>query len=834
VNGLIQDARYGLRTMLRKPGLTLVAVLSLALGIGANTAIFTLVNAVMLRALPVHDPARLVLLGAGSWRGSMDEFPDRSWQLFSYPFYRDLRQHSEVFGSVAAIQSEPSRVHAVIAADADPERVEVNLVSGSYFSTLGVTPVAGRVLSESDDQTPGGHPIAVASYSFWSRRFGRDPGILGKTLHIGSTAYSIVGVAPPEFFGTMVGESPDLWIPLAMEAQIPPGWKGLNDDSFQSLYVIGRLKPGRSAQEAEAEVNVRFKDALRARAGLEPTQKQVEDIRHARIDVTSAAAGLSQLRIQFSTPLRILMAVVALVLMIACANIANLLLARATTRGREMAVRLAMGARRARLIRQLLTESLLLAGAGGTLGIAMSFWGSRLLLRMVSVGQELVPLDLAPDGRVLAFTLGVCLVTAFLFGAAPAFRATRVDLHSSLKEGRGGSYLHARTPLVRALISSQVALSLTLLVGAGLFVRSLAKLGDVDTGFDKRNVLLFDLDSASSGYLEDDRLGELYRSLEGRVAAIPGVEAASFSLFTFNQGAWTADIWAQGYAPGSENERSVSHNVVGARFFATMGLPVLVGRTFGPEDGAKAPKVAIINETFSRRLSPNRSPLGRRFGLEGPEHSGDVEIVGVVKDAKYESLRETPHAVAYYPYAQRVRYLDDFEVRFSGDPRSVASEVRRAISEVDRNLEVSGVTTLAEQVDQSVVHHMLIARLSSFFGLVALLLACMGIYGLASYGVARRTNEIGIRMALGAERPKILWLVMRENLVLVGAGLAAGVPAALASDRLVSSMLFGLTSTDPATLSVAVLVMLTVGVAAGYLPARRACLVQPMLALRDE
>ena len=833
MGSFLHDVRYGLRMLARSPGLTIVAVLSLALGIGANTAIFSLMDAVMLRALPVEEPGRLVLFGEGRWGGSTNDFPDSDWQLFSYPFYRQVEKQNQVFSGVAAIQSIPFRTHGTVESKGSIEEINGDLISGTYFSVLGVNPVLGRTITDADDQTPGGGSVAVASYSWWKRRFGRDPSVVGKKLTIGSTVYTVIGVAPPEFFGTTVGESPDLWIPLAMEKQISPGWNGLDDKFFQSLYVIARLRPGVRLEQASANVNLIYKQALRDYAGSQPSKKQLDDIQHARIELTSLATGLSQLRRQFSKPLIILMAVVGLVLLIACANIANLLLARSTTRNRELALRQALGAGRPRLVRQLLTESLLLAIFGGGLGMAFASWASHLLLAMVSGGDQPLPLDVAIDARVLSFTLGVSLFTAILFGTAPALRATRLELTNALKEGRGPQGAETRSKLAKALVVSQVVFSLVLLVGAGLFLRSLVNLTNVDTGFNKQNVLRLQIDAASVGYKEDARLADLYQQIEQRVAALPGVRAASFSFFTFNEGSWTDQVTVEGYAqPGIKPE--VWHNVVGMGYFATMGIPVVAGRTFGPQDTASSPKVAVINETMARRLFPPGSPIGRRFRINNPSSPNGIEVIGVVKDTKYERLNENARPADYLPYTQHNQYLGDFEARFSGNLATIVPEVRRAIREVNPNLPISGVSTLAAQVEGSMVSQRIIAQLSAFFGMLALFLVCIGIYGLTSYAVARRTNEIGIRMALGAGRASVLWLVVREVLGLVGLGIAIGVPATLAGSRLVSSMLFGLSPSDPAIILTAPLILLVVAALAGYLPARRATKVDPMTALRCE
>ncbi|PYV24491.1 MAG: permease, partial [Acidobacteria bacterium] len=478
---------------------------------------------------------------------------------------------------------------------------------------------------------------------------------MGKTVKLGSTIYTIIGVAPPEFFGTKVGESPDLWIPLSMDKQVSPGWNGFDNKWFQSLYILARLKPGVTVAQAQANVNLLARQIWHEYLGpVVLSKQQQEDLQHAQIQLTPAARGLSRLRFEFSLPLQILMAVVGLVLLIACANIANLLLARATTRQREIAVRMAIGAGRTRLIRQMLTESLLLALLGGALGVMFASWASEALLAMVSAGPERLPLNVAPDARVLAFTLLLSLGTALLFGIAPALRATRVDLSPSLKEGRGMAAVASRSPLAKALIVCQVALSLVLLIGAGLFLRSLVNLASVDAGFNKENVLLFAIDPVDVGYKEDARLANLYQQIEQRVSAQPGVRAASVSFFTFSQGSWTDPVSIQGRPPTPENDMATTHNVVGPGYFATMGIPLVLGRVFGLQDTEKSPKVAVINETMARWYFPGGSPVGRRFGIgSDPKHSNDIEVVGVVKDAKYESLRERSFPAAYYPYTQR-------------------------------------------------------------------------------------------------------------------------------------------------------------------------------------
>lgn len=831
IEHLLQDVNYGVRTMLRSRGITLVALFSLALGIGGNAAIFSLMDAVMLKSLPVKEPDRLVLFGNGLDEGISDGFPNR-W-LYSYPFYREMQKRNQVFSDVAATFSITNRAHGFVEGHRDAEAMNIQMVSGTYFPMLGVQARLGRTLLEDDDRTEGGHPVAVVSYAWWQRSVAGDPSVLDKKLTIGSTVFAIVGVAPPEFFGAKVGEAPDIWIPLSMQKAVPPGWNGYHDNMFESLHLMARLKPGVTAAEASANANLLFREILRGFADAPLTPENLQKLDKTNIELNSMSTGFSRLRWEFSEPLKILMTVVGLVLLIACANIANLLLGRSTARVRELAVRQALGAGRSRMIRQLLTESLILALAGGAMGIAFASAASRLLVRMVADGREALQLNVPLDTRLLLFTLAVTLATALIFGTIPAFRATRLSLTDSLKDGRSGVSGATKGPLANVLVVAQVALSLVLLVVAGLFVRSLMNLTNVDTGFTKGNVIRLRLDASSAGYKENARLTNIYQQIEDRVSALPGVRAASFSIFTFNEGTWNNSIWVRGYLTG-HRETDVHHNAVGNSYFATMGIPLLAGRGFGPQDTATSQKVGVISQSAARNLFPSGSPIGQHYGRGGPQHAGDIEVIGVAKDVKYHSLDEETQLGDYLPYAQNVRYLNDFEVRYTGDSAAVVAEVRQAIHDVDPSLPVSDITTLDEQVTRSITNQRLVARLSTFFGLLAVFLSCIGIYGLMSYVVARRTKEVGLRMALGAERSAVLWLVMRQILLLVTLGITIGVPVALAGNRLISSMLFGLRAIDTLSLFAAIALLLVVAAIAGYLPARRASLIDPMVALRYE
>src|ERR1700728_4521775 len=633
LESFVQDATYGSRAMLRSPALTIVALLSLALGIGANTAIFSLLDAVMLRSLPVKDPAQLILLGKGNTSGKTDDFART--ELYSYPFYRQMRGENQVFSDTAAICSMTNEVHGFVEGRTESEAMNVQLVSGTYFTTLGVRAFLGRTLSDADDNSEGDHAVAVISYAWWKRSLVRDPNVLNRTLKLGTTTYNIIGVAPPEFFGTKVGEAPDMWIPLSMIKAVPPNFGGYEDNFSESLLILGRLKPGISITGATSNVNLLFRQILLGFPDAKLSQEHLQKLDKTRVPLTPMATGLSSLRRRFSEPLQILMAVVALVLLIACANIANLLLARSTARARELAVRQALGARRTRIIRQLITESLLLALAGGTLGVALASVANRLLLRMVSGGLDPIPLDVSIDPRLLLFTLAVTIATALIFGTVPAFRATLLELTDTLKAGRGAQSASGKNPLAKILVISQIALSLVLMGGAGLFLRSLMNMTNVDTGFNRENVLRLQIDPTLTGYKEDDpRLPPLYQQIEQRVSGLPGVRAASFSWFTFHEGSWNGSITVPGM-PVNHN-LDVKHNSVGTGYFDTMQIPLIAGRTFGSQDTASSQRVAVISEHMAKTLFPAGSPIGRTYHIGGNTSPFEEQVIGIVKDVKFD------------------------------------------------------------------------------------------------------------------------------------------------------------------------------------------------------
>jgi predicted permease len=828
-----EDIRYGFRSMLRSPALTAVALLSLALGIGANTAIFSFLDAVMLRSLPVKDPSHLALFGEGNDAGETDDYG--STTLYSYPFYRQIQQKNAVFSDVAAISSTQNRVHGTIEGRDNVEEMRVQLVSGTYFPTLGVQPFIGRALSDDDDNSEGDHPVVVVSYAWWKRVLAGDPAVLNRKIKLGTTLFSIVGVAPAEFFGTKVGEAPDIWVPTSMMKSVPPGANGYKNDFYQSMYILGRLKSGATREQATADVNVLYQQITRAFPDANLNPRNTANLNKAHVVLTPMTTGLSSLRHRFSDPLKILMAVTALVLLIACANIANLLLARSTARAREFAVRQALGADRTRLVRQLLTESLLLAVLGGVLGVGLAALADRLLLRMISGGADTIPLDVSINLRLLLFNLAITVATALLFGIVPALRGTRIDLTDALKDGRGPASGTSRSPIGKVLIIAQVAISLVLTVGAILFVRSLVNLTNVDTGFNREGVLRLEVDSNVIGLKSSDpRMIAMFQQIEERVGALPGVKAASFASFVFGQGSWNTGIRISGME--ANEHANVKHNVIGNDYFATLQIPLLAGRTFGPKDTSTSHRVAIISEGMAKDLfPPGVNPIGHHYYTTlDPRPDADIEVIGIVKDVKFQSLQEPQQYIDYLPNPQHPWGYGGLAVRYTGDFNIISNEVQHAIHSINHTLPISRITTLDEQVARSITNQRLVAQFSAFFGLLAVFLSCIGIYGLMSYIVSRRTNEIGIRIAIGASRADVRWLVMREIVLLVAIGTAVGIPVAMAGSRLVANMLFGMSGVNWISLAASVVGLLLVGLIAGYLPAQRASRVDPMVALRYE
>jgi len=790
-----------------------VAVLSLALGIGANTAIFSLIDTVMLEKLPAKNAESLVLLGDGVSSASMDDDPFGKWGMFSYPVYKEFEARNQVFSGLLAFLSYADRM--LIEIDhAEPELATPKLVSGNYFAVLGVPALIGRTLGAEDDK-PGAAPMAVLSYSYWDRRFARDPRVIGKTIVIRKTGQigvvvRIAGVAPRGFFGEKVGAAPEFWLPLAMEASVDSRGSWLDNRALSCLQMFGRLRPGVSERQAQANVDVIFRQLLRQYAGSQPSPQRLRAIERTHVEMHPARRGISSLRARYAEPLVFLLALTGAVLLIACANIANLLMARAAARQKEMAVRVAIGASRARLLRQMLTESIVLASAGGALGALFAWWASVFLVRFVS-GALIPVLAVGLNPRMLAFTALVSLATGLLFGLAPALIAIRAE--------RGRKSFR----LGRSLVVAQVAMTLLLLAAAGAFVRSLGNLRALDIGFNKQNVLMFELDARQTGY-RGAQLTSLYDRLLERINGLPGVESAAFSRVTYSRGIWGDSI----LVPGDREAHVVRGNFITPRYFETMGVPLHAGRAFGPQDSFTAPKTAIVNETLARKFFPGTSPLGRHFRFAGRD-SGAV-IVGVVRDFTYNHIREDTPPLIFLPYSQSPGNLPHLAVRTSGS----ALEIRRAIKEVASSLPVLTSTTLTELVDRTVATEELVARLATFFGLLAISLASIGIYGILSYDVAGRKKEMGIRLALGARPRQLRWIVLRDMLGLVAVGTGFGIVAAVAGGRVAGNLLFGLKGSDPVTLIGASLLLLGIATAAAYWPARRASRIDPLVALRYE
>jgi len=831
---LLQDLRYAFRTLRKSPLFVSVAVLSLALGIGANTAIFTLINQLILQYLPVRHPEELVLLTArGHHYGS-----NSGSNALSYPMYQDFRDKNQVFQGMFCRHGE------VMSASFEgrTELVSAEMVSGNYFPVLGVGAALGRVFNASDDLMQGGHPLAVLSFGYWKTRFGGDRGVIGKKIVVNGYPLTIVGVSEQGFNGVEPGNSPQIRIPITMQDSMPPGqtFLQLSNRRRRFIQVFGRLKPGMTIERAKAGLQPLFHQILEmevqqeAFAKASPYSKQ--EFLKMWMDVLPGSKGRSQLREQFSKPLLALMAIVGLVLLIACSNLANLLIARASSRQKEIAVRLALGASRWRLIRQLLAESVLLSLAGGAAGLMLAVWMDRALIRFQPADVWGITLSSTPDAAVLLFTLLVSLVTGILFGLVPGLQATRPELATTLKDEAGSVAGGTSAGLRKSLVVAQVALSLLLLVGAGLFLQSLNNLKELHPGFETRNLVTVAVEPTLNGYKPE--LGrQYYRRLLERLEALPGVKSVALAVIPLlADNEWDNWVTIEGFTPKQGEIPDPHMQFCSPRFLETLNIPILLGRDFTIKDGQGAPKVGIVNEKFARRYFAGVSPIGRHVGFGGdPGTKADIEIVGVVGDTKYENMRDEIPYEFYVPWMQQNFVLGmTAYVRTEGAPVSFFGTLRRAVRDVDASVPTYEMRTLDKQVDNSLVTERLLATLSSAFGILATLLAAIGLYGVMAFMVARRTREIGIRMALGATGGSVVWLVMREVLLLAAAGLGIGVASALGLTRLVEAQLFGVKPTDSATLILAAVGIAGVAMLAGYLPARRATAIDPMQALRFE
>ncbi|MGP8248203.1 MAG: ABC transporter permease [Bryobacteraceae bacterium] len=828
----VRDLRFAGRGFRKAPIFTAVAILSLALGIGANTAIFTLIDQLILRLLPIQNPEQAVLLaGRGRHYGG-----NNGRNALSYPMYQDLRDQNQVFSGMMCRY----RLYAQVNSAAQPEVVGAELVSGNYFPLLGVRPAAGRLFTSQDDLHAGAHPWAVLSYAYWQTRYSGDRSVIGRTIRFNDYPLTIVGVSQPGFEGMEPGIPAQMFVPMAMAQAVRPGFTDMFNRRQRWVNVYGRLKPGIAIRRAQAGLLPLFRQTINMEVLQPPfrhaTPYDKQQFLRMWLEVMPGAQGNTNMRREYQTPLLVLMAVVGLVLLIACANLASLLTARAAARQKEIAVRLAIGASRGRMIRQLLTESLLLATAGGAIGILLALLMVKGLLALLPPSLSGYSISSTPDPRMLAFTFALTLATGVLFGLAPALQSTRPNLAGTLKDQAGGVIGGGHVGLRKILVAAQVSLSLLLLIGAGLFVRSLANLRGLDPGFRVGNLIQFQISPRSAGYTAE-RTSAFWLQLEERLRAIPGVYSAGLALVpVLANNEWDNSVTIAGYNARPGEDIDPHFNQVSAGYFDTLGIRVIAGRGFTLKDSLNAPRVAVVNASFARRYFNNARAVGHRIGQgSDPGTPTDIEIVGVVNDTRYENLRE-PVPLEYYLCSAQDRRSGDMTayVRTMHDPDNAFSAVRAAVRDPDPNLPITRMKTLEHQLDESIVTERMIALLSSLFGALATALAIVGLYGVMAYMVTRRSREIGIRMALGADRPSVLWLIMREVLTLVAAGIAAGLPLAYLLTRLVQAQLYGVEAHDPAAAILATAVLLLVALAAGYIPARRAAGADPIRALRYE
>ncbi len=814
MNTLWQDIRYAVRMLLKSPGFTLVAILSLAIGIGANTTIFSIVNGLLLRPLPgIIGPQQLVDVHATDKHSS--------YHTFSYPDYEYFRDQNKTLDGLLAFGAAPMSLNA---AGAQPERAVGMLVSGNYFDVLGVRPAQGRFFAPEEDRTPGTHPVAVVSHAMWRQRFASDAALVGKTVTLNGHTFTIIGVAPEGFRGTWVGLTPDVWVPLMMQREARPGGDQLGRNA-RWLQLSGRLKDGATIQQAQSELST-----LAAQLAQQFPDSNAEQ----GVDVQPASAVPGAVRGALVGFMALLMGLVALVLLIACANVAGLFLARASARRKEIAIRAALGASRGRIVRQLLTENVLLFFLGGALGVGVAFWATELLQAFKPTAEMPISLDFGVDYRVLIFTLLVSLVTGILFGLAPALAASKPDVVPALKAGMPGSVGLSHKSRTRNLfVVAQVAVSLVLLVAAGLFLRSLQNAGAIDIGFQPENVQLVSFDLRTQGY--DEAKGrEFYRQLVERAAAIPGVEALSLaSMIPLNGNTRMEGINVTGFEPPEGRSAfQIDVNTVDAGYFKTVRLAVVRGRGFDETDREGSPRVCVVNETMARRFFPGAdtsSAIGKYVTFSG---TTQTEVVGVVKDGKYGTLGEDPLPYIFKPLAQN--YSGEMTLHIRTRAAGVFAAVRSEVAALDRDLPLLNVMPMTEAVGFSLIPLRLAASVVGTLGTLGLLLAGIGIFGVVNYSVANRTREIGIRMALGARRSDVLRLIVRQGMTLALVGVALGLAIAFALSRLLVSLLYGISATDPVTFAGIALLLAAVAFLASYIPARRATKVDPMVALRYE
>jgi predicted permease len=831
----LYDLRFALRALRTSPGFTAVAVLSLGLGIGANTAIFSLIHAAFQRTLPVERPEELVVLTDPASAGfSEDSSESGERSLLSWQEFDALRRSNQVFSGMFAAQSATRMVDAKV--DQARLRIRQQLTSGEFFEVLGVRPVAGRCFTAEDDSLQTPRPVAVISYSFWQRQFRGDPNAIGKSLSIGTGAFHIIGVAPPNFRGVVVGSDVDVWMPMTTEAQVFPGHDYLTPRDTLWLQVLGRLKPGTDRATAEAAVNVAFQQVLRSWGAAMPTQQERKAMLDQKIVLKAGDRGVSHVRSDFANPLALLMAMVGIVLLIACANIANLTLARATGRQRELGVRLALGAGRFALIRQMLTESLLVACAGGVAGSLIAVWCADLVISLVSGDSSGIILDGRQDPAVFLFTAAASLVTVVLFGLVPALRATRVDVNRMLAAAaRGTLGGRGRVRSGGVLVAAQIALSILLLFGATLLVRTLNHLAGQKLGFDREHLLMAFVDPPGAGYRGPAAENFMLR-LTDRLRAIPGVRGAALSTSGMFAGDSSDEISVEGVAGKKHGDMHSRWTLVGASYFRTVGTPLLRGRELTDADELRHTPVCVVNESFVRSFFKDADPIGKHITDLYPTTITTFEVVGVVADSREHELRNNAnprfYGNAFFPIG--IARPTTLVVRAFGDPVHLIRTVTQAINQFDATLPVNAVRTVDEQIGRRLVAERMLARLAAAFGALALLMAAIGIYGVMSYAIGRRTSEIGLRMALGASQAGVMSMVLRETMTLLLAGVAIGLPAAIGAARLMGSTLAGVSPADPVSLAVALAIIGGAAVMAGYVPARRAARIDPIDALRCE
>jgi macrolide transport system ATP-binding/permease protein len=842
---LYHDVRYAMRQLGKNKGFAFVAILTLALGIGANTAVFTLVNAVMLQSLPVPNPGELYRLG-DTFDCCVNDGYAAHLSLFGYPFYQHVREHTPEFAELAAFQVSTPRFSVQRSGVSSvPEPFVGEFVSGNYFSMFGVRAAAGRLLTAEDD-LPGAPPAAIMSYRVWQQRFGLDPSIVGTIFNLNGAPVTIAGVAPKEFFGdTLRAETTDLWAPLGIEPVVQ-GQNSLLHRPERWLYMIGRLKPGANPASIEAKVNVELRQWSLDRAGAQVSATDRRSIEGQHIYVVPVPGGITTMKKYYSEGLRLLMLVSGLVLLIACANIANLLLARRTANRIQSSIRLALGAPRSRLVRQTLTESVLLALLGGAAGLFVAWVGAEGILKLAFHDAQSVPISTEPSRTVLAFAFLLSLATGLIFGGVPAWFAARFDPGDVLR-GANRSTGNSSTLPQKSLVVMQAALSLVLLAFAGVLTKSLSNLENQKYGFELKGRVVAKVSAVFAGY-SPERLAGVYRQLLERLRETPGVQSAALALYSPMSGNnWSSGISIEGEAATDDgHRRSASWDRVSAHHFETVGTRLVRGRVIDDRDTPNAPHIAVVNETFAARYFGGRDPIGRRFGIGGIENSRDYEIVGVVEDARYREAREPAWPMFFLPLLQlspeqwkiswqaRSNSIREIELRVSGDAKNLEANLRRTVAGVDPNLTVMKVDSFEDQLRNNFNQERLLARLTALYGLLALVLASIGIYGVTTYSVVRRTSEIGIRMALGAARSEVVGSVLRSAFLQVGLGLAIGIPVAIAGGRVFANQLYGVEGHDPVMLAAAALVLSVCALIAGLIPSYRAAGIDPLQALRRE